>query len=134
VTIDASDAAGLTVGGGADRVFIIEPGVAADIRHLTIADGYGWQLAGGILNNGTLTLDHCTVAGNTMATDAGDFWQGGGGIYNGEGATFNLIDSNVVDNTADWSGGGVYSFFNTNSTIVRSTISGNLSGDVGGGI
>jgi beta-glucanase (GH16 family) len=135
LTIDGSGAPGLTIsGGGVDRVFIIDPGATANISYLTIADGYGWQLAGGILNNGTLSLDHITVSGNTMETDAGDFWQGGGGVYNGEGATFDLIDSSVVNNTADWSGGGVYSFFNTTSTIVRSTISGNVSGDVGGGI
>jgi beta-glucanase (GH16 family) len=135
VTIDGTNAPALTVsGGGMDRVFIIDASATANISDLIIADGYGWQLAGGILNNGTLTLDQATVTGNTMATDAGDFWQGGGGIYNGEGATLNLIDSSVVNNTAGWSGGGVYSFFNTTTTIVRSTISGNLSNDVGGGI
>jgi len=135
VHIDGSGAPGLTVsGGGADRVLIVDPGATANISHLTLADGYGWQLAGGVLNNGALTLDHVTVTGNTMATDAGDFWQGGGGIYNGDGATFNLIDSSVVNNIAGWSGGGVYSFFNTNTTIVRSTISSNVSNDVGGGI
>jgi hypothetical protein len=69
-----------------------------------------------------------------MATNAGDFWQGGGGIYNGSGATLNLIDSSVTDNHAGWSGGGIYSFFNTTTTITRSTISGNISNDVGGGI
>ena len=135
VTIDASGVAGLTISGNhADRVLIVDPGVSVDIHNMTLADGYGWQLAGGILNNGALTLDHVTVTGNTMATDAGDFWQGGGGIYNGEGSTFNLIDSSVVNNTAGWSGGGVYSFFNTATTIARSTISGNVAGDVGGGI
>ncbi|HSG42519.1 MAG TPA: family 16 glycosylhydrolase, partial [Anaerolineales bacterium] len=135
MTIDASAAQGLTVsGGGVDRVFIVDPGTTATVKNLTIADGYGWQLAGGVLNNGSLTLDHVVVTGNTMATDAGDFWQGGGGIYSGDGATLNLIDSTVSNNYADWSGGGVYSFFNTTTTIVRSTISGNMSGDVGGGI
>ena len=135
VTIDASGAAGLTVSGNhADRVLIVEPGISVSIHAMTLADGYGWQLAGGILNNGALVLDHVTVAGNTMATDAGDFWQGGGGIYNGEWATLELIDSSVVGNTAGWSGGGLYSFFNTNTTILRSTISGNVSNDVGGGI
>jgi hypothetical protein len=69
-----------------------------------------------------------------MATNAGDFWQGGGGIYNGDGATLNLIDSSVTDNHAAWSGGGVYSFFNSTTNIVRSTISGNVSNDVGGAI
>jgi hypothetical protein len=74
------------------------------------------------------------LTGNTMATDAGDFWQGGGGIYNGDGATLNLIDSSVTDNQAAWDGGGVYSFFHTTTTIVRSTVSGNVSNNVGGAI
>lgn len=135
VTIDGSGAPGLTVSGGnTHRVLIVDPSGDATVAHLTLADGFGWQVGGGILNNGTLTLDHVTVTGNTMATDAGDFWQGGGGIYSGEGATLNLVDSAVVDNTAGWSGGGLYGFFNTSTTIVRSTISGNVSNDVGGGI
>jgi beta-glucanase (GH16 family) len=135
VTIDASAAPGLTLSGNdTDRVFIVNAGTTAAIKSLTVRDGYGWQLAGGILNNGSLTLDHVVLTQNTMATDAGDFWQGGGGIYNGDGATLNLIDSSVTDNQARWSGGGVYSFFNTTTTIVRSTISGNVSNDVGGAI
>ncbi|MCB8927384.1 MAG: CIA30 family protein [Ardenticatenaceae bacterium] len=135
VTIDASAAPGVTVsGGGVDRVLVVEATGNATINGLTLADGYGWQLGGGVINNGTLTLDHVTVTNNTMATDAGDYWQGGGGIYSGDGATLNLIDSNVANNTAAWSGGGVYSFFNTTTNIVRSTISGNVSNDVGGGI
>jgi hypothetical protein len=135
VTIDGSGAPGLTVsGGGVDRVLIVEAAGTATVSNLTLAEGFGWQLAGGVLNNGTLTLDHVTVSNNTMATDAGDFWQGGGGIYSGDGATLNLIDSTVANNVAGWSGGGVYSFFNTTTTILRSTISGNVSNDVGGGL
>jgi hypothetical protein len=135
VHIDGSAAPGLTINGNhTDRVFIVSPGTTATLSNLIITNGYGWQLAGGILNNGSLTLDHVVVTQNTMATNAGDFWQGGGGIYNGDGATFNLIDSSVTNNQAAWSGGGIYSFFNTTNTIVRSTISGNVSNDVGGGI
>jgi beta-glucanase (GH16 family) len=135
VTIDASGAPGLILdGGGSDRVLIVDAGLVVHVSDLTVTNGYGWQLAGGILNNGTLTLDHVSVMGNVMATDAGDYWQGGGGIYNGDGATLELIDSSVANNAAGWSGGGVYSFFNTNVTIVRSTISGNVSNDVGGGM
>lgn len=135
VTIDGSAAPGLTVsGGGADRVLIVEAAGRVTASYLTLADGFGWQLAGGVLNNGILTLDHVTVTNNTMATNAGDFWQGGGGIYNGDGAALTLIDSTVSSNVAGWSGGGVYSFFNTTTTILRSTISGNVSSDVGGGI
>jgi beta-glucanase (GH16 family) len=135
VTLDGSAAAGLTISGNhTDRVLIVNGGTTATVRALTLTNGYGFQLAGGVLNNGTLTLDHVAVTGNTMTTNAGDFWQGGGGIYNGDGATLNLIDSSVSNNTAGWSGGGIYAFFNSTTTIVRSTISGNLSSDVGGGI
>jgi hypothetical protein len=135
VTIDGSAAPGLAVSGNnADRVFIVNAGTTATLKNLTIKDGFGWQLAGGILNNGSLTLDHVALTQNTMATNAGDWWQGGGGIYNGGGATLNLIDSSVTNNNARWSGGGIYSFLNTTTNIVRSTISGNVSNDVGGGI
>jgi beta-glucanase (GH16 family) len=135
VTIDASSAPGISLNGsGIDRVLIVDAGLIVNVSYLTITNGYGFQLAGGILNNGNLTLDHVTVTGNVMTTNAGDFWQGGGGIYNGEGATFHLVDSTVVGNSAEWSGGGIFSFFNSNTLIERSTISANTAGDVGGGI
>src|SRR5215213_5649672 len=135
VTIDGSAAPGLAISGNnADRVFIVNVGTTVSVKQLRVTKGYGFQLAGGILNNGSLTLDHVAVTQNVMATNAGDFWQGGGGIYSGDGATLNLVDSSVTDNHAAWSGGGVYSFFNTTTTILRSTISGNISNDVGGGI
>jgi predicted outer membrane repeat protein len=135
VTIDGTGAPGLKLsGGGSNRVVIVNAGTTATIRSLILADGFGWQLAGGVLNNGSLTLDRVLLTNNVMQTDAGDFWQGGGGIYSGSGATLNLIDSTVSGNYARWSGGGVYAFFNTTTTITRSTISGNTSGDVGGAI
>lgn len=135
VTIDSSSAPGITVSGNnSDRVLIIDPGTTAAVKGLTLANGYGWDLAGGVLNNGSLTLDHVTVKDNVMATSAGEFWKGGGGIYNGDGARLNLIDSTVSGNQAGWSGGGIYAFFNTTTTIIRSTISNNVSSDVGGGI
>jgi beta-glucanase (GH16 family) len=134
VTVNANDAPGISLDGrGTDRVLIVDPGVAANLSDLTMTNGFGFQLAGCVLNNGSLTLDSVTVTGCTMTTDAGDFWQGGGGIYNGEGATLSLIDSTVSDNTG-WIGGGVYSFFNTTTLVERSTISGNTALDVGGGI
>jgi beta-glucanase (GH16 family) len=135
VTIDGSAAPGLTISGNnTDRVFIVNAGATAALKNLIITKGFGWQLAGGILNNGSLTLDHVALTQNTMATNAGDWWQGGGAIYSGDGATLNLVDSSVTDNHAAWSGGGVYSFLNTTTNIVRSTISGNVSNDVGGAI
>ncbi len=134
VTIDAVDAPGLALDGQAtDRVLIVDPGASASVSNLTMTNGFGFQLAGCVLNNGTLTLDHVTVTGCLMTTDAGDFWQGGGGIYSGDGATLNLIDSTVSDNTSGWTGGGVFSFFNTTTNVIRSTVSGNVALDVAGG-
>ena len=134
VTVNAADALGISLdGGGFDRVLIVDPAVTANVSHLTMTNGYGYQLAGCVLNNGTLTLDHVSVTGCTMTTDAGDFWQGGGGIYSGDGATLNLVDSTVADNSSGWTGGGVYSFFNTTTVVERSTISGNVAADVGAG-
>jgi beta-glucanase (GH16 family) len=134
VTIDAGDAPGIVIdGNGVDRVLIVEGGAGVTVDDLTMTNGYGFQLAGCVLNNGMLTLDHVTVTGCLMTTDVGDFWQGGGGIYNGDGATLNLIDSTVSDNTSGWTGGGVYSFFNTTTNVVRSTVSGNVALDVAGG-
>jgi hypothetical protein len=134
VTIDASAAADVTLDGAGDRVLVVPPGVSVTGRHLVLTGGYGYQLGGGVLNNGALVLEHTTVTGNTTTTDAGEFWQGGGGIYSGDGASLTLVDSTVSDNTADWSGGGIYSFLNTTTRLVRSTVSGNVSGDVGGGL
>jgi beta-glucanase (GH16 family) len=135
VAIDASAAPGLLIdGGSADRVLIVDAGLTVSVSNLTMTNGFGFQLAGCVLNNGDLALDHVMVTGCLMTTNAGDFWQGGGGIYNGAGASLILVDSTVSNNNAGWSGGGVYSFFNTATTIMRSTISGNLSNDVGGGL
>lgn len=109
--------------------------MTATVKGLTLRDGYGFDMAGGVLNNGHLTLDHVVVADNTVTTGAVEFWKGGAGIYNGDGATLVLRDSTVRDNSVTGgAGGGVYGFFNSTVTIERSTVSGNSANDVGGGI
>ncbi|MDH3925213.1 MAG: family 16 glycosylhydrolase [Xanthomonadales bacterium] len=134
-TVDAVDAPGIVLdGGGSDRILIADPGADITVRHLVMTHGFGFQLGGAIINNGELTLDHVTVTNNLMATDSGDFWQGGGGIYNGEGSVLNLVDSTVSNNSSGFAAGGIYSFFNSTVNIERSTISNNLAMDVGGGL
>jgi beta-glucanase (GH16 family) len=135
VTINGTGAPGFNIdGGGADRVLIVDAGADVTVNGIDLTNGFGFQLAGCVLNNGTLTLEGVTVSGCVMTTDAGDFWQGGGAVYNGDGATFTLVNSTVSDNNSGHTGGGVYSFFNTTTTIERSTISGNVAADVGGGL
>jgi beta-glucanase (GH16 family) len=136
VTIDGAGAPGLVIGGGDKvRVLVVNAKTSATIRGLTIANGYGWELAGGILNNGMLTLERVTVAKNRVDSSGNDYWKGGAGIYNGGSGTLNLIDSTVRDNvTTNTDGGGVYAFLGSLTTVERSTISGNTAGNVGGGM
>jgi hypothetical protein len=136
VTIDASDAPGIVLSGnGADRVFIVDAGTTASLRRLTVANGFGFDLAGGVLNNGSLTLDECIVRDNRVGAATNEFWKGGGGIYNGEGSTLVLRRSTVRGNTTQLvDGGGLYAFFNTTVSVEASTIEGNTAGNVGGGI
>ena len=137
LTIDASAAAGVVVSGGSNsRVFEVVPGVDVTINDLVISDGVAGPRGGGVLNHGTLTMNRVKVT-NNIENSAGpaNFEFGGGGIYNGDSATLNLVDSEVSDNTStNHPGGGVYGFFNSTVNITRSTVSGNLSGDVAGGV
>ncbi|MFN8496084.1 MAG: family 16 glycosylhydrolase [Caldilineaceae bacterium] len=135
MVIDGAGAPGLTISGtDAVRPFVIDPTMTVTLRNFKITHGYGFQLAGGILNNGTLTLDHVAVTNNKVTTNGEEYWKGGAGIYSGDGSTLTLLDSTVADNTATAAnGGGVLAFFHTFVTINRSTISGN-SANVGGGL
>ncbi len=136
MTIDGP-AAGVTISGGdASRVFEVSADATVTIDDVTVRDGAGAPQGGGIRNFGTLNLDRVVVTDNAeVSAGPPNFQFGGGGIYNGDGATLNLTDSTVSDNEAtNHPGGGVYGFFNSTLNITRSTISGNLSGDVAGGI
>ncbi len=136
VTVDASAAAPVTISaGGASRVVEVGAGIDVSISDVVITDGVAAPQGGGILNSGQLSLDRVVVTGNLENSVGTDFAFGGGGIYNGDGATLNLTDSTVSDNsTVQQPGGGVYGFFNSTINITRSTISGNVGGDVAGGL
>ncbi|HEX2443916.1 MAG TPA: carbohydrate binding domain-containing protein [Vicinamibacterales bacterium] len=136
VVIDASAAPGLTLSGnGADRVFIINSGTEATLRHLTVANGFGFDLAGGILNNGSLTLEDSTVRDNSVGAATNEFWKGGGGIYSGDSSTLVVRRSTIRGNTTQLvDGGGLHAFFNATVTVDATTIAGNTAGNVGGGI
>ena len=136
VTIDAP-AAGVTVSaGGSSRVIEVGAGLTVDIADVVIRDGAAAPQGGGILNNGVLSLDNVVVTDNTEnSAGPANFAFGGGGIYNGDGATLNLTDSTVSNNTAvNQPGGGIYGFFNSTINITSSTITGNVGGDVAGGL
>jgi hypothetical protein len=108
----------------------------ATLHELEVADGAAAPQGGGILNYGTLNLDRVVVRDNTEnSAGPANFEFGGGGIYNGSGATLNLTDSTVANNVSvNQPAGGIYGFFGSTINITRSAVTGNLSGDVAGGL
>jgi YD repeat-containing protein len=123
LTIDGAGS-DITVNGGGNRVFVIEANVVADINALTITGGNanGFNVGGGIDNNGSLALTNSTVTGNSAFN--------GGGIFNGSLATMTMSGDTVNNNTAASQGGGVDNFGTL--TILNSTIAANQANQGGG--
>ncbi len=142
-------------GSGGGSVVIVEPGANITIDGVTITGGtgterYGFAPAGGgIFNEGSLTLEHSVVSGNTAtygggienlyglltlnhtivkANSAGE----GGGIENFVG-TLKLEHSIVSANSAVF-GGGIYNFLASLEILDDSTVSANKAEESGGGI
>jgi hypothetical protein len=164
VTVDGSALARpLRLDGDAQStVLIVNPGVTATLNSLIITNGVDntGSLAGGIVNNGSLTINDCTFAGNAENIIDG----GGGGLQNNGGTLVvnNSIFSNNISMAADGGGGGAISTFggtvalnqctfsgnsatgdgswggaiynNSSMTLTNCTVSGNSTGDRGAGI
>jgi hypothetical protein len=99
-----------------------------DSRAFAPTDGGGGAV---FIQDGTLTIDHCLMAGN--------FSRRNGGAVTARRGTVQITDSQFIDNTTDFSsdegsaqGGGV--FINlSNGSIARSVIRGNHLTDINGG-
>jgi HYR domain len=120
------------------RLFHISNGGNLTLLNVTIANGNsgGGNAGGGIHNQGTLTLNNCTVSGNSADI--------GGGIQNladasANTATITINNSAISGNSTSGGGGGINNTVLDPSgtatlTINNSTISGNSTGNDGGGI
>jgi hypothetical protein len=135
VTIGAS-ATPLTISGaGRDRMLIIDPGAGVNMSYITLANGSTWDVGGAVINNGSLSCDHCLVTNNFLNSGDSIWWKGGGGIFSGDGSTLRLINSTISNNRTNLvDGGGIYVRQGATVHIENSTISGNTAGNVGGGI
>ncbi|MEW5826244.1 MAG: choice-of-anchor Q domain-containing protein [Candidatus Bipolaricaulota bacterium] len=132
LTIDGPGDAALTVdGGAARRAFFVVAGVEASISGLTVARGRDPGAdagGGGIRNDGTLTLEDCTVTACWA-----EFL--GGGIYNT--GTLTLRRCTLDDNEAGGWGGGLDNDVGATATLVDCTVRANratLALAEGGGI
>ncbi|MGB5704163.1 MAG: right-handed parallel beta-helix repeat-containing protein, partial [Polyangiales bacterium] len=127
------------------RVLFVEESANAELRALQVIQGNdSTNRAGGILNDGTLTLTDslvsmnaggglrnngtATVAGSTISNNQG------GGIRIEFQSTMTLTDCTVSGNVSDdfGEGGGIWSDGTLLST--GNTVSGNVAGIEGGGI
>lgn len=143
--------AGRTIidGNHANDVIYIETGRRVILRNISIRNGDA-NRAGGIYNDGSLTITDSVIEGN-HASIGGE----GGGIYNDTSGVLLLVNSTIRSNSAD-TGGGIYQtgiatirgstinanaagngggIYNTNYlVVVNSTLSSNTATDYGGGI
>jgi hypothetical protein len=135
-------------GGGAVRVFAVDSGITATLSGLTIGGGSTAGDGGGLDNDGTTTLDDCTISGNsatlgggvgnegsislTDCTISGNSANSGGGVYTGPDGTTALTDCTVGGNTAAANGGGVYN--RSTTALTDCTVSGNIAAGDGGGL
>jgi uncharacterized repeat protein (TIGR01451 family) len=122
----AGSAGGTLDGQGAGTVLTIDAGYLVAIRDLMVTGGNGIS-AGGILNNGTLTLTDSTVSGNSATPGTSPNF-GGGGIVN-QGGSVTLTNSTVSGNSASVASvrngvGGILSLGGS-LTLTDSTVSGN---------
>lgn len=100
----------------------------ATISKVTIQGGYA-PLGGGINNGGTLTINQCTLSGNTAFHT--EFGGGAGGGIANEG-TLTISNGTVSGNSAN-NGGGIYNTATAilqNSIVANSSSGGNCSGTV----
>lgn len=118
----------LAVDGDNDTyIFDVNAGVISTIRGLKITEGSGGVTdAGGIINNGNLTLNNDWIYGNQ--TDGL-----GGGISNNLGAQLSLQQVLIDSNQAAKGGGGIY---NTGTVSIYDgvTITQNRSASGGAGV
>jgi hypothetical protein len=109
-------------GAGLDRVFEISLGTTALISDMTITGGDATggdtsteiDLGGGVLNQGTATLERLRIVHDNA--------DGGGGVFTIPGTYLTIHDSLIADNTA-YEGGGVR--IDSGAEIVNTTITRN---------
>ena len=125
---------------GEVRVFIVNAGVTALLKNLTITKGMGDTLVqdptflaegGGIFNAGTLTVTNSTLSDNTVTYPDPDT-QAGGAISNH--GTLTVTNTTFTGNHSTWLGGAMYNFTGAAMTVANSTFSGNIADYTGGGI
>lgn len=127
ITIEGAGATATTVRGGlSGTVFTVSAGATAVITDLAITGGVA-PSGGGVVNDGTLTMQRDTIAFNAATGQPTDAGMGGGILDRG---TLELDDSELLGNQAQWLGGGIATFSGANGiahvTLARDLITDNF--------
>jgi Bacterial Ig-like domain (group 3) len=125
LTLEAESATPVLSGTDSVRVLSVDAASNVTIDGLEIQHGATPALGGAIQNNGTLTIKRSTFSSNSGGN--------GGAIANVAGATLTVQDSTFADNTTTAVGGGAIINFAT-ATIERSALIHNTAPINGGGI
>jgi hypothetical protein len=135
LTIDASGIpGGVTVSGNDTfQVFRFFSDATVTINGLTITTGRAAE-GGGILTNGTVTLNRCRIVNNNATGQGGGFQN----ISSGPPASLTLNDCTIAGNNAPFGGGGLNvsegTGFVSTMVLARCTVSGNHATTDGGGV
>lgn len=125
VVIDATSLpGGIQINGNSNgRIFEVASSATVVLNSLTITNGKVTGLhpsgsGGGILNNGKLTLNRCTLVGNQA-----DAY--GGGIENNLGGLLTVNQSTLTANSCAAAGGAAIDISGGTVTVSQSTVTGN---------
>ena len=113
------------VGGG----IYVAGGATLDLSWAEVIGNGAESSGGGIDLNGSVEIDHSTIANNTVS--GLHFGNGIGGGVDDFGASLTITDSTIYGNTASLQGGGLLSASST--TLTNDTIVGN-GAPTGGGV
>jgi hypothetical protein len=134
------------------RILNVATGGTLRVVGISILNGSTTGLGGGILVSGTLVLNHTTLSGNTaenggaVAVNAGanatisrtvisfnpSTSVGGGGVITSGNLAVFL--TRIIGNTAPINGGGINTQPGGIARVTQSTVDGNSSGSLGGGL
>ena len=112
-------------GNNTSRVLQIDKGVTATLAGLEIAGGLSSGNGGGLYNAGTVSLDYCTISGNSGFA--------GGGMYSKGTAT--LTTCIISGNSGAGSGGGLFNqgTMNVTDCVLSDNSTTGGKGGTGGG-
>jgi CSLREA domain-containing protein len=127
------DSAGTIIdGGAAGTILAIDGGATVQIQDVTLRNGRSAGAGGAIHNHGDLTLVRTVLTGNSSVAGSSGPGRGGAIASEGTDSSLTLADSTIANNTAQSDGGGLVIGGDANLSNV--TITGNRSGNLGGGL